>query len=154
MRRRDRRTAGAGLSVIQATPFGTLPTGTLATLVGPANRLLDIAQVRHRILPLSDDLCGEVVQGGGYLLGGAPGSFKSGLALQLSLDLNRQGVRTLIILTEEPAHRLKDRALLMTAQWPTADVQTALSHLQLLLKSKVARAKVVVISIERRHRAR
>jgi DNA repair protein RadA/Sms len=76
------------------------------------------------------ELCGEVVQGGVYLLGGAPGGFKSGLALQLSLDLNRQGIRTLSILTEEPASRLKERALRMTGQWSKKDVQTALSHLQ------------------------
>jgi DNA repair protein RadA/Sms len=100
------------------------------------NRLLDVGQYHHEPLPLSDDLqwlkdlCGEVVQGGVYLLGGAPGGFKSGLALQLSLDLNRQGIRTLSILTEEPASRLKERALRMTGQWPREHVQTALSHLQ------------------------
>ena len=104
--------------------------------VDSTNRLLDIGQYRHEPLPLSSDLqwltelCGEVVQGGVYLLGGAPGGFKSGLALQLSLDLNRQGIRTLSILTEEPSHRLKERALRMTAQWPSADVHRALSHLQ------------------------
>jgi DNA repair protein RadA/Sms len=100
------------------------------------NRLLDVSQYRHEPLPLSDDmrwlrdLCGEVVQGGVYLLGGAPGGFKSGLALQLSLDLCRQGIRTLSILTEEPAHRLKERALRMSGQWPKDDVHRALSFLQ------------------------
>ena len=101
-----------------------------------ANTLMGVSQFRHVPLPLSEelswlrDLCGEVVQGAVYLLGGAPGGFKSGLALQLSLDLNRQGIRTLSILTEEPSHRLKERALRMTAQWPKADVHRALSHLQ------------------------
>ena len=75
------------------------------------------------------DLCGEFVQGGVYLLGGAPGGFKSGLALQVLLDLARQGQRVLSVLTEEPAHRLKDRALRMTAQWPKHDVERALSNM-------------------------
>lgn len=100
-----------------------------------ANSLLDVAQERQEWLPLSDeyrwatDLCGGFVQGGSYLLGGTPGAFKSGLALQLALDLCRQNIHTLFILTEEPAHRLKDRALRMTSQWPKADVRRALTHL-------------------------
>src|SRR4051812_41049788 len=38
-----------------------------------------------------------------YLLAGPPGSRKSGLALQLALDLARSHQRTLFVLTEEPA---------------------------------------------------
>jgi DNA repair protein RadA/Sms len=102
---------------------------------GTGNSLLDVAAHRQEWLPLSDvyewatELCGGFLRGGSYLLGGTPGAFKSGLALQLALDLNRQGVRTLSILTEEPAYRLKDRAIRMTSHWPKADVQRALSHL-------------------------
>lgn len=123
-------------AVIAAAPMAT----ALAKPNHPAHRpaatcLMDVGQVRHEPLPLSDEmrwlseLCGEVVQGGCYLLGGAPGGFKSGLALQVSLDLSRQGVRTLTILTEEPSYRLKDRAVRMTSHWPRADVERALSHL-------------------------
>jgi DNA repair protein RadA/Sms len=100
------------------------------------NRLLDVGQFKIESVPLSGELhwimdfCGNFVQGGVYLLGGAPGGFKSGLALQISLNLNRQGIHTLSIMTEEPAHRLKERALRMTAQWPRDDVHRSLSNLQ------------------------
>lgn len=98
--------------------------------------LLSVSQFRVEPVPLSEELnwlselCGNIVQGGVYLLGGAPGGFKSGLALQVALDLNRQGHRTLHIMTEEPDYRLKERALLMTAQLGRGDVQHALAHLQ------------------------
>jgi predicted ATP-dependent serine protease len=98
----------------QAPPV-CAPSGTLPVVHSKAstNRLLDVGQFRNERVPLSeemsrlDELCGQVIQGGVYLVGGAPGGFKSGLALQVSLDLNRQGVRSLSILTEEPAHRLQ-----------------------------------------------
>lgn len=99
------------------------------------HRLLDVDAARHEPLCLSDeltwlsDLGGQIVRGGVYLLGGAPGAFKSGLALQLSLDLNRRDIRTLTILTEEPSHRLRERALLMTSQWPKSHVRRAFSNL-------------------------
>lgn len=97
--------------------------------------LLDVAAGRIESLPLSDELnwlsdwCSPLVRGGVYLLGGAPGAFKSGLALQLSLDLNRRDIRTLTLLTEEPSHRLRERALLMTSQWPKTHVRRAFSNL-------------------------
>ena len=109
------------------------------TVSGPdsfSHNLLSIGQHRVESVPLSDelswlkDLCGTVVKGGVYLLGGAPGGFKSGLALQVALDLNRQGIRTLHLMTEEPDYRLKERAIQMTRQWPRDDVQHALAHLQ------------------------
>jgi predicted ATP-dependent serine protease len=55
------------------------------------------------------DSLGVFVQGASYLLGGAPGSRKSGLAAQLALDLARQGKTVLTIPTEEPEPRVWDR---------------------------------------------
>lgn len=60
---------------------------------------------------------GGVRRGGIYLLGGAPGSRKSGLSLQIALDLARQGMRSLFLLSEESANRLYDRALPMMDEW-------------------------------------
>src|SRR3954463_1235041 len=58
------------------------------------------------------------VASGIYLLGGQPGARKSGLALQLALDRARQNMPCLFILNEEPASRLRERALLLTRKWP------------------------------------
>lgn len=93
----------------------------------PSHCLLNIAPVRYQPLVLSSGLdwhtifAGPIVRGASHLLGGTPGAFKSGLALQIALDLARQGTPTLLILTEEPPHRAKERALRMTAQWPRAN---------------------------------
>lgn len=70
----------------------------------------------------------EVVVGGIYLLAGAPGSRKSGLATQLAMDFGLRGIRTLTILTEESPHRLLDRALRMTSDWKAEDARLALGH--------------------------
>lgn len=100
-----------------------------------AGRLLDVAQARHESLPLSEDLrwlrelCGQVVQGGVYLCAGAPGSNKSTLARQVALDLARQGHRSLMILSEEPAARVKAAVLAMTADWPPEQVRQALANI-------------------------
>jgi hypothetical protein len=58
---------------------------TLPRVARSSNCLLDVSQCRQERVPLSgelkwlSELCGEFVQGGVYLLGGAPGGFKSGL---------------------------------------------------------------------------
>ncbi len=103
---------------------------------GPANSLLRFASGRLAPLPLSPsmtwlgELVGTLARGGCYLLAGAPGSRKSGLAMQLALDLARLGRRVLIIATEEPAARLRERAGRMTAHWDRDEVRLALSNLQ------------------------
>lgn len=102
---------------------------------GAGGRLLDVAQARSEVVPLSEsmawfaDLVGTFVAGGSYLLAGAPGTRKSGLALQLALGLARAGRKVLFILTEEPAARLKERAIRMCGGWPPEDAWTALSNL-------------------------
>ena len=122
-----------GLAVV-GKPAGALAVGSPRD-AQPSNRLSDVSPHHLSALPLSDELgwldelSGQVVRGGVYLLGGAPGGFKSGLALQLSLDLNRRGIRTLSIMTEEPSHRLRERALTMTNQWPKSHVERAFSNL-------------------------
>lgn len=103
---------------------------------GPANSLLRFGSGKVTPLSLSPAMTwfGEVVgtfaRGGCYLLAGAPGSRKSGLAMQLALDLARWGSRVLIVATEEPAARLRERAGRMTSHWSPDEARLALSNLQ------------------------
>jgi DNA repair protein RadA/Sms len=68
------------------------------------------------------DSVGTFVGGASYLLGGAPGSRKSGLAAQLALDLARQGKRVLILPTEEPADRVWERLRRMMDGFEADDI--------------------------------
>ena len=103
--------------------------------IGGARSLLHVLPSEMTTLPLSaesrwfSDAVGQFVASGIYLLAGQPGSRKSGLALQLGLDLARRGHRSLLVLTEEPASRLKERALKMTTDWPHAARERGLRHL-------------------------
>ena len=72
---------------------------------------------------------GSFTQSGIYLLAGPPGSRKSGLALQLALDLARSHQRSLFVLTEEPAARLKARALTMTSDWANGSASRAMGQI-------------------------
>ena len=72
---------------------------------------------------------GQFWQGYVYLVAGQPGSRKSGLTLQVALDLASRGQKVLFILTEEPASRLRARALTMMSTWPTQQVQRTLRNL-------------------------
>ncbi len=76
------------------------------------------------------DSLGVFVQGASYLLGGAPGSRKSGLAAQLALDLARQGKTVLTIPTEEPEPRVWDRFYPMLSGIPATDITRAMIHLR------------------------
>jgi len=129
---------------------GTVPaTGPMVAqnaVAGPAAEPLPIAarptagsllEVRHDSQPrlaVSDRLSWfeqaltEIVTGGVYLIAGAPGSRKSGLATQLAMDFGLRGIRTLTVLTEETPQRLLDRAMRMTSDWPTDDARRALGH--------------------------
>src|SRR5438552_1107072 len=97
--------------------------------------LLHVGGADYQPLPLSKslgwlvELCGQVVQGGVYLIGGAPGANKSTLSRQIALDLATRGHRSLFILSEEPACRLKAFLSRMTAGWSAAKVDYALSNL-------------------------
>src|SRR5438034_80254 len=53
---------------------------------------------------------GDFFSGGIYLMAGPPGSRKSGLALQVVLDLGKVHRRSLYLMTEEPSWRLRERA--------------------------------------------
>lgn len=100
----------------------------------PAGCLLEVRHDGHSRLVLSERLAWfeqaltEIVVGGIYLVAGAPGSRKSGLTTQLALDFGLRGIRTLTLLTEESPHRLLDRALRMTSDWPADDARQALGH--------------------------
>lgn len=112
------------------------PVPPVPVVEGPTNSLLRFGGGKDVPLPLSPGMnwFGEVVgtfaRGGSYLLAGAPGSRKSGLAMQLALDLARWGSRVLIVATEEPAARLRERAGRMTGEWNRDEAHLALSNLQ------------------------
>jgi DNA repair protein RadA/Sms len=100
-----------------------------------AGRLLDVPRSGHRRLVLSDRLSWleqaltELVEGGVYLIAGAPGSRKSGLVTQLAMDFGLRGRRTLSLLTEEAPQRLLDRAVRMSSDWPGQEAERGLSHM-------------------------
>lgn len=104
--------------------------------LSPTGTLLAVPPDRHSELPLSDDLAfvrealTSLVRGGRYLLSGSPGGYKSRLTTQIGLDLARQGVPSLFILTEEGAPRLRDRVQQMTADWPAGVAEEALKHIR------------------------
>jgi len=96
--------------------------------------LIDVPNSRHVSVEFSDnlffnDLCGQIVREEAVLLAGAPGSNKSTLARQLTLDLVSQGHRALMILTEESAERAKAAFIKMALEMPPADARMALSNI-------------------------
>jgi hypothetical protein len=81
---------------------------------------------------LSDDLSflrdsiSRFVADGIYLLAGAPSGGKSLLSTQVGLDLGRQDIRSLFILTEQGSSNLKETATRITTDWDDRDVSRAL----------------------------
>lgn len=103
-------------------------TGNRNLLTTPHDRQVEIE--------LSDDLeflrialGGQWVRGSSNLLAGYPGGGKSRLATQICLGLGRQGIRTLMILTEEGPGRAKTRAVQMTSDWDPLDAGRAMSNM-------------------------
>ena len=98
--------------------------------------LLGVGRTELAELPLTDDLgwlrlrIGKFIKGGVYLLAGQPGIGKSTLAIQLALDLGRQGHKVLYILTEQSREELAQRARLIMTHWPSKNVDAALSQVQ------------------------
>lgn len=89
---------------------------------------------RREHLPLREmewlgSFLGGVQRGAIYLLGGAPGSRKSGMAVQLALDLARQDIRSLFLLTEESDQRLRERTFPMMNDWSAAELCGGLVHI-------------------------
>jgi len=97
--------------------------------------LLHVSDVQCRSLPLSGkhrwlvNVAGKIVQGGTYLVDGAPGSGKSTLARQTGFDLASNGFPCLYILTEEPAARLKLAMTRMTDGWTPRAQRRAFSNI-------------------------
>lgn len=80
---------------------------------------------RPRLIRLNEtgwfaDAVGSFTGGASYLLGGAPGSRKSGLVTQVAVDLALAGHRVLYVPTEEPADRVWERAVRMTGETSNA----------------------------------
>lgn len=98
--------------------------------------LLSVSDAEYGEVPLTDDLAwlrhriGKFVEGGVYLVAGQPGIGKSTLGLQLALDLGRQGLSTLYVLTEQSKSEIGKRARQMAAKWPSKDLNRALSSIQ------------------------
>jgi len=98
--------------------------------------LLGIGRAEAEELSLTDGLgwlrlrLGRFVKGGVYLLAGQPGIGKSTLAIQLALDLGRQGHRALYVLTEQSREELAQRARLIMTGWPSSDSDAALSRVE------------------------
>jgi predicted ATP-dependent serine protease len=107
------------------------------TATQQAQSLLSVATAEPESVPLSSEMrwltnaVGRLVRAGIYLLAGQPGSRKSGLALQMCLDLARQNHKCLIILNEEPASRLKERAIQMSSRWAPSTFRRALGNLHI-----------------------
>ena len=97
--------------------------------------LISIKDTDHDELSLSDGLgwlrhrISKLVIGGIYLLAGQPGIGKSRLATQIALDLGRQDIKTLYILTEQSKEDLAKVARIMTANWPRDQAEKALSNI-------------------------
>ena len=102
--------------------------------LSPEQRVSGLGKPKAKELTLRDnawfvDCVGAFVAGASYLLGGAPGSRKSGMAAQLALDLARQGQRVLILPTEEPADRVWERLRRMMNGFDADDITQAITHL-------------------------
>jgi DNA repair protein RadA/Sms len=57
---------------------------------------------------LIDPFNGGLRAGASYLVSGAPGANKSTLVIQIACDLARQGISTLLVLTEQAPHEVED----------------------------------------------
>jgi DNA repair protein RadA/Sms len=98
--------------------------------------LLSIESTDYDELPLSDNLAwlknriSKFVQGGIYLLAGQPGIGKSRLSTQIALDLGRNNIKSLYILTEQSKEELAKIARQMTANWPQDEAIRALKNVE------------------------
>jgi DNA repair protein RadA/Sms len=98
--------------------------------------LLSTESTDYDELPLSDSLAwlknriSKFVRGGIYLLAGQPGIGKSRLSTQVALDLGRNNIESLYILTEQSKEELAKIARQMTANWPQDDALRALKNVE------------------------
>ncbi|MFA9478033.1 ATPase domain-containing protein [Phycisphaerales bacterium AB-hyl4] len=97
-----------------------------------ASSLLAAPDTPQADLPLSDEMAfltdalSQFAVGGLYLLGGTPGSGKSLLALQVALDLAKNGHKSLMLLTEQGSAALKQRAIHMASDLPPEQAKAAI----------------------------
>ncbi len=98
--------------------------------------LLGVGEAEYKEIPLTDELTwlrhriGRFVEGGVYLVAGQPGIGKSALGLQLALDLGRQGLSTLYVLTEQSKSEIANRARMIASRWSPTDLNRAMSLIQ------------------------
>lgn len=97
--------------------------------------LLGVGESEYHQVPLSDGLSWvnhrieKFVQGGVYLVAGQPGIGKSTLGIQIGLDLGKQGIKTLYVLTEQSKEDLRRRARKRVSDWKPEDAQRAAEKL-------------------------
>jgi DNA repair protein RadA/Sms len=102
---------------------------------GPSG-LLGVGESEYHQVPLSDGLLWlkhrieKLVQGGVYLVAGQPGIGKSTLGIQIGLDLGKQGIKTLYVLTEQSKEDLSRRARKMVSDWKPEDARKALAAIE------------------------
>ena len=82
----------------------------------------DLSWLRYRIE--------KFVEGGVYLLAGEPGIGKTTLALQIAMDLGKQGTNTLYILNEQSKNEIAKRAKQISSEWPSKDGEKALKAVE------------------------
>ena len=102
----------------------TMVNTLLTTAVNPCAHLTLTENLRF----FQKAIGGVFVAGARYLLSGSPGGGKSRLVTQLCLDLARQDIPSLTILTEETPAQMKRRAQEMTSNWDPLDISRTLSH--------------------------
>lgn len=101
----------------------------------PSSKLLiDVQPTRHNNIEFEDnlffnDLTGTIVEGEIIVIAGAPGSNKSTKTRQLVLDRALRGIRTLMVLTEEPVERARSGFVAMASDLPPSKVRAALSNI-------------------------
>lgn len=98
--------------------------------------LLGISDSEYKEIPLTEDLAWlrqsieKFVEGGTYLLAGQPGIGKSTVGLQVALDLGKQGLSTLYVLTEQSRSDLAKRARQISVKLTPGDATHALRLIQ------------------------
>ena len=113
------------LNVHTLTGFNPAVSTLLATSM-PAQQYLPLGKQ----LQFFQDIVGNhFIAGGRYLLSGPPGGGKSRLATQICLDLARQHIPTLSILTEEAPEQMKRRAQQMISDWDPVASSSALGNM-------------------------
>jgi len=98
--------------------------------------LLGVGRTDVEERPLTDGLewlqnrIVRFIKGGVYSLASQSGIGKSTMAIQLALDLGRQGHRSVYVLIEQSREELAQRAHMIMTWWPSKDIETVLYQVE------------------------